>query len=83
MEAFVTERSGETTAQASVERKRQEEGDAQPHQEEGDDSPEDMDALMEAVAKAISQTEREAVATHVGDAREWREMRETEATLTT
>ncbi len=38
---------------------------------------------MEAVAKAISQTERHASATHMGDAGEGREMREPEATLTT
>jgi len=43
-----------------------------------------MDALMETVAKAISQSEREAAAAHadaIGDAPEMREIREAEATL--
>jgi hypothetical protein len=53
--------------------------DAQRQHEEVNDSTVDMDVLMEAVAAAISQSEREATAAHAeatGEAPEMSEMRE-------
>jgi hypothetical protein len=66
VEAFVTERNEGTSAATREERARHEEGDEQQQLEEVDDLPEDMDALMDAVAKAISQTERERTPVHAG-----------------
>ena len=82
VEAFVVERSGAAADAAREEGTRREEGEAQQKQEEVGDSPEDMDALMEAVAEAISQTEREAATAHADATRDVRGMREAEATLT-
>jgi hypothetical protein len=82
VEAFVVKRSGAAADATREAGTRREEGEAQQKQEEVGDSPEDMDALMEAVAEAISQTEREAATAHADATRDVRGMREAEATLT-
>jgi hypothetical protein len=82
VEAFVGGRSETATGAAREEGMRREEGVAQQHLEEGDASEEDMYALMEAVAEAISQTEREAATAQAEATGEVPPRREAEAALT-
>ncbi len=83
VETFVTYRTT-TEADATVaEDVRRGEGDAQQHRqhEEGDDSEEDMDAVLKAVAEVISQTEWEVAAARTEGAGE-ATLTEVDTTLT-
>ena len=80
MEAFVAEGSRTVSSTSREEGERREEGDTRQREEEEEASPEDMDALMEVVAEAISQTEREAAAAQGDATTDVRGMREAEAT---
>jgi len=82
VEAFVAERSRAAEDATREEGTRFKEGEAQQQQEEADDSPKNMDALMEAVAEAISQTEREAAAAQADATGDVRETQEAEAART-
>ena len=84
VEAFVAERREAATDATREEGTIHEKGDAQRQQEEVNDSTGDMDALMEEMTEAISQSEREAATAQtnaIGDAPEMQEMREAETTL--
>jgi len=80
VEAFVAEDNRTAANISREEGQRGEEGDTRQRQEEGDASLEDWDALMEVVAEAISQTEREAAAEQEDATTDVRGMREAEAT---
>ena len=64
VEAVVAGRSETAAGGAREQDARRGEVDVQKQQGEGEASEENMDVLMEAVAEAISQAEREAAASH-------------------
>ncbi len=63
VQAFVEERSNTATEDTREEGKRGDSGDTHQQEEGGEEAEEDMDALMDAVARANSHAEREEAKT--------------------